>query len=284
MDLRVKKICKEKGITVTQLAERLNINKVSLSKAINGNPTIGTCERIAAVLDIPFIELFEAKSENCSNICAKCGMKIVEVAEVKQSPPPPQEKQMPDTCLLEYLNGFIEENRNIYFDLLRSIRSMEPAWAKVSQSKFALANYLDEQGKIRPMYELTKRECLYIATKFNDEARAKLVIRWEELETKAQKMPAIASEYEKRIATLEGKLNVLEAHAGMSPDMFTIAGYAKLSSFYLTPERANQLGRAASKVCRERSVTTGTIPDSRYGYVKCYPREVLKEVFSDCLL
>jgi hypothetical protein len=29
---------------------------------------------------------------------------------------------------------------------------------------------------------LTKTECLYIATKFNDEARAKLVLRWEQLE------------------------------------------------------------------------------------------------------
>jgi hypothetical protein len=29
---------------------------------------------------------------------------------------------------------------------------------------------------------LTKTECLYIATKFNDETRAKLVLRWEELE------------------------------------------------------------------------------------------------------
>ena len=33
-----------------------------------------------------------------------------------------------------------------------------------------------------PCYQLTKTECLYIATKFNDEARAKLVLRWEELE------------------------------------------------------------------------------------------------------
>jgi phage regulator Rha-like protein len=34
------------------------------------------------------------------------------------------------------------------------------------------------------MYELTKTESLYIATKFNDEARAKLVLRWEQLETR----------------------------------------------------------------------------------------------------
>ena len=37
---------------------------------------------------------------------------------------------------------------------------------------------------MRPCFELTKTECLYVATKFNDEARAKLVLRWEELERK----------------------------------------------------------------------------------------------------
>ena len=33
-----------------------------------------------------------------------------------------------------------------------------------------------------PCYSLTKTECLYIATKFNDEARARLVLRWQQLE------------------------------------------------------------------------------------------------------
>lgn len=68
--------------------------------------------------------------------------------------------------------------------IMRDIRNMEPAWEKISQSKFGLASYSDAQGKQRPCYELTKTECLYVATKFNDEARAKLVIRWEELERK----------------------------------------------------------------------------------------------------
>lgn len=69
-------------------------------------------------------------------------------------------------------------------ELLRAIRTMEPAWENISGRKFALADYIDAQGKPRPMFQLTKRECLYVATKFNDEARAKLVIRWEELENK----------------------------------------------------------------------------------------------------
>ena len=67
-------------------------------------------------------------------------------------------------------------------DVMRSIRAMEPAWIKISERKFASASYKDEQGKPRPMYLLDYRECMYIATKFNDEARAKLILRWDELE------------------------------------------------------------------------------------------------------
>ena len=70
--------------------------------------------------------------------------------------------------------------------VMRDIRNMEPAWEKISQSKFGLASYKDAQGKERPCYELTKTECLYVATKYNDTARAKLVIRWEELEKQAR--------------------------------------------------------------------------------------------------
>jgi len=73
-------------------------------------------------------------------------------------------------------------------DVMRSIRNMEDAWQKVSQRSFALSSYKQTQPnggyKNVPCYVLNKTECLYIATKFNDEARAKLVLRWEELETK----------------------------------------------------------------------------------------------------
>lgn len=67
-------------------------------------------------------------------------------------------------------------------DVLESIRTMEPAWVKVYGRNFPLVEYKDAKGEMRPMYQLNKTECLYVATKFNDEARAKLVIRWEELE------------------------------------------------------------------------------------------------------
>ena len=67
-------------------------------------------------------------------------------------------------------------------NVMQSIRNMEPAWKKVNGLKFQLVDYKDKKGELRPCYSLTKTECLYVATKFNDEARAKLVLRWKQLE------------------------------------------------------------------------------------------------------
>ena len=72
-----------------------------------------------------------------------------------------------------------------HFHVMEAIRKMEPAWVKVNGRNFALVEYKDAKGELRPCYQLTKTECLYIATKFNDEARARLVLRWEELERRS---------------------------------------------------------------------------------------------------
>ena len=69
-------------------------------------------------------------------------------------------------------------------DVLKAIRAMEPAWEETTEGKFSRSEYKDSTGRTLPCFELTKTECLYVATKFNDKARAKLVIRWEELERK----------------------------------------------------------------------------------------------------
>ena len=70
--------------------------------------------------------------------------------------------------------------------VMEAIRKMEPAWEKTCGLKFQLTSrtIVQPNGGTRevPCYSLSKTECLYIATKFNDEARAKLVLRWEELE------------------------------------------------------------------------------------------------------
>ena len=49
---------------------------------------------------------------------------------------------------------------------MQAIRKMEPAWKKIAASNFRLGTYKDANGQLRPCYQLTKTECLYIATKF----------------------------------------------------------------------------------------------------------------------
>ena len=75
-------------------------------------------------------------------------------------------------------------------NVMQAIRNMEPAWEKTCGLKFQLTSrtIVQPNGGTRevPCYQLTKTETLYIATKFNDEARAKLVLRWEFLERKEQ--------------------------------------------------------------------------------------------------
>ena len=80
MDLRVKEICKSKGLLMEELASKLGIARVNLTKTINGNPTIGTLDKIANVLDVPFIELFERPASG-NIICPKCGTAIKLSAE-----------------------------------------------------------------------------------------------------------------------------------------------------------------------------------------------------------
>ena len=67
-----------------------------------------------------------------------------------------------------------------HFHVMEAIRRMEPAWERIAESKFRLGTYKDANEQLSPCYLLIKTECLYIATKFNDEARARLVLRWQE--------------------------------------------------------------------------------------------------------
>ena len=72
-------------------------------------------------------------------------------------------------------------------NVMQAIRNMEPAWESERGLKFQLTQIreaIPNGGyRLRPVFVLSKTECLYIATKFNDQARARLVLRWKELES-----------------------------------------------------------------------------------------------------
>ncbi len=56
--LDIKSRIKEKGYTVTSLAQKMGITQVSLSRIINGNPTVDTLQKIATILDVDIKDLF----------------------------------------------------------------------------------------------------------------------------------------------------------------------------------------------------------------------------------
>ncbi|MCL2651965.1 MAG: antA/AntB antirepressor family protein [Candidatus Azobacteroides sp.] len=86
-------------------------------------------------------------------------------------------------------------------------------------------------------------------------------------------------EHDKRIASVESKLHVLEAKTTTRPDYFTIVGYGTLHHVTVNLRQASILGRRASELCKKRNLSMDRIPDPRFGEVKMYPTEVLEEVF-----
>lgn len=79
MELKVKEVIKAKGLTMQQVADELGITRDTLTRNINGNPTIETLEKIAKTLEVSVSDLLnEEKSEDDKNtiICPNCGKKF----------------------------------------------------------------------------------------------------------------------------------------------------------------------------------------------------------------
>ena len=65
MELRLKEILAQRGITLKDFANTSGISQSNLSNYINGNisPTLDTLKRIATFLEIEVVELFKESEE-----------------------------------------------------------------------------------------------------------------------------------------------------------------------------------------------------------------------------
>lgn len=157
----------------------------------------------------------------------------------------------------------------LHKNVMQSIRKMEAAWVKVNGLGFKLVNYQDQKGETRPCYSLTKRESLYIATKFNDEARAKLVLRWEELEIKHREQVQAkmqAEQMKPQQSFLQDKLTV--ANWVMDSLRYSDAARLQLVSQIAEPygvpvpdyvHAPNGASHAVSELLKERGVVLSAI-------------------------
>ena len=148
-----------------------------------------------------------------------------------------------------------------HYDLMKAIREMEPAWVKLGQRNFSLSSYKTSQNKEMPMYILSKRECLYIGTKFNDEARGRLVLRWEELEIAARSLEQL-SDFEreglKRANQVEGTKGVrsfLINKFGPAKGLQVFIWWSKASHYGIvgrTTKETKELGKKMGLTSKER--------------------------------
>ena len=76
---RIKDVIKEKGYTITSLAEKLGIARESLSRMLV-SPSYPTLEKISTALDVPMWQLFASPEEVAKSVsgtvCPHCGKPI----------------------------------------------------------------------------------------------------------------------------------------------------------------------------------------------------------------
>lgn len=166
-----------------------------------------------------------------------------------------------------------------------------------------LGEYLDTLGRKATEYQVGKRDSYIIVAQLSPEFTARLVDRWQELEaSQGQRLPTTAeafanvflmvAEQERkqsaieaeqavqasRIATTERRLDQIET----ATDHFTCVGYtrwAKQTSIDL--KTAADIGRKATKRCKEMGIPITKIPDPRFGAVNQFPKAILDEVWDE---
>lgn len=77
MSLDIKKVIKEKGLEVKDVAARMGITPVGLSQHINGNPSVSVLERIASAIGCEVGDFFgKSTPDNPTITCPHCGKPI----------------------------------------------------------------------------------------------------------------------------------------------------------------------------------------------------------------
>lgn len=78
MNYRIKELLKDRNLNISELAEKINVQRESLSRIVNGASTSAdTLQKIADTLNVHISELFEKDTPNENIIkCPNCGVEL----------------------------------------------------------------------------------------------------------------------------------------------------------------------------------------------------------------
>lgn len=97
--------------------------------------------------------------------------------------------------------------------VMRDIRSLLERGC--DESNFGLVEYKDKKGESRPMYQLTKKGCLILASGYDALLREKIINRWEELETKEASLIKVPTTFAEALRLAADQAEKLEAQEKM---------------------------------------------------------------------
>jgi hypothetical protein len=167
---------------------------------------------------------------------------------------------------------------------------------EIGQQKILPTYYKDQWNREQPMFELTIAQGKQVLLRESKFVRKRVVAwleRFEEankpmtageiLMAQAQGMIALEKAQQaqaEQIALQNERLTKIEAKiTTKNEDYFTISGYSNIIGKRVPLQLAISLGRKAAKICVQRSIPMGNEYDAKYGFVKSYPTEILREVF-----
>ena len=202
--------------------------------------------------------------------------------------------------LVEQINIFREEEgkeTELRHDTILSIIRDEFE-KEISLQKILESKYKNERGREYPMFELTISQGKQVLMRESKYVRRR-VVEWLEyieniikpmtpgelLMTQAQGMIALEKVQQaqaEQIALQNERLSKIEAKiTTKNEDYFTISGYSNIVGRRVPLQQAISMGKKAAKLCIQRDIPMGNEYDAKYGFVKSYPTEVLKEVFAN---
>lgn len=97
---------------------------------------------------------------------------------------------------------------------------------------------------------------------------------WERQELLNNEIQSEIKHLGEKIIEIESKIKSVDE------GYYTIAGYCSLNKIPCPLHKAKEWGKAATKLSREKNTPTGTAHDERFGKVRTYHKDILKEVIN----
>lgn len=182
-------------------------------------------------------------------------------------------------------NEFATENE----DWLRFFIDAEtPTGGKIQREDYKLTAHFAKKLSCKGHGEKAEMAREYF-TRVEEKAK-EMAIDYKSLSPELQRLYAIfesqakmelrQKKQEEEMRQMQEKVKLLDAKVTTHDEnYFTVAGYASLRGLNIDVNKANMLGRKASKLSKEYGYDVAKVKDSRYGTVNSYHVDILKEVF-----